>query len=65
MYPNINAERARRNMSVDELSKRLGISRKTYYNWMRNGKIPQPMLIKMSKMFNASVDYLLDTSLVS
>ena len=60
MYPNIEAERARKNMSVDELIKRIGVkSRKTYYNWCKNGKIPQDKLEKMADLFNTTTDYLL------
>lgn len=60
MYPNINAERARKGLTVDELAKMLGVSRKTYYNWISKGKIPQSKLNDMSKLFNVSVDYLLN-----
>ena len=43
-YPNIEAERARRGYSKDEFSQLLGVSRKTYYNWVSKGKIPQGKL---------------------
>lgn len=58
-YPNIDAERARHGMSVDELSQQLGISRKTLYNWITDGKIPANALVQMADIFNCSVDYLL------
>lgn len=58
-YPNIEAERARAGFSNDELARKLGISRKTLYNWCVNGKIPQAGLVKMAELFNCSVDYLL------
>ncbi len=61
-YPNIDAERARNNLSLDELAKRLGVSRKTIYNWTNNGNIPQWALIKMSELFGKSIDYLLSQS---
>lgn len=61
-YPNINAERARNNLSLDELANRLGVSRKTIYNWTNNGNIPQWALIKMSELFGKSIDYLLSQS---
>ncbi len=60
-YPNINAERVRMGMTVEEFATRLGVSRKTVYNWMAHGKIPQSKLESMSKMFHCSVDYLLKT----
>lgn len=62
MYPNINAERARQGLTVDRLTKKLGVSRKTYYNWISKRRIPQSKLNDMSKLFNVSVDYLLSNN---
>jgi len=59
MYNNINVERARYKMTVDELCKKIGVSRKTYYNWQDSGDIPSSKLIAMSEVFKCSVDYLL------
>lgn len=64
-YPNIAAERAKRRMSVDTLAEKLGVTRKTIYNWENSGSIPQSALEKMSDMFNCSIDYLLETGGVS
>ena len=60
MYPNIEAERVRNRMSKEQLAKELGISLKTYYNWL-NGltAIPSTALIKMSKIFRVEMEYLL------
>lgn len=58
-YPNIEAERARRNISKDSLAEQLGVSRKTLFNWMHNGNIPVSALIQMADMFSCSIDYLL------
>ena len=58
-YPNIDAERSRRNMSLDKLAKELGVTRKTVYNWMEKGDIPQAALEKMSVIFDCTIDYLL------
>lgn len=60
-FPNIAAERARRKMTVDMMAEKLGVTRKTIYNWETSGNIPQDALVKMSKIFNCSVDYLLVT----
>lgn len=60
IYPNIEAERARKGFTMDELSKMLGVSRKTYYNWVSKGKIPQIKLELMSDIFNSSIEYLLN-----
>lgn len=59
LYSNIDAERGRIGMSKSEISNRLGIDRKTYDNWMESGKIPASALVKLSKIFDVSIDYLL------
>lgn len=59
LYPNIEAERARNGLSVTELATRLDICRKTYYNWINKGQIPQNKLELMADMFNVTTDYLL------
>lgn len=59
-YPNINAERSRAGMTVEDLTKSLGVTRKTVYNWMAHGNIPQSKLEKMSELFHCSIDYLLE-----
>lgn len=59
-YPNIEAERARLNLTRTELAENLSVSRKTYANW-QNGKtdIPSSFIIAMTKLFGVSSDYLL------
>ncbi len=60
MYPNIEAERVRNGMSKAEFAKKLGVSTKTYYNWIKGiNPIPSTYLIKMAKMCNSEIDYLL------
>jgi len=58
-YPNLAAERAKRRMSLDDLASKLGVTRKTIYNWESKGKIPQRHLIKMAELFGCTIDYLL------
>lgn len=58
-YPNIEAERARHGLNADDLAQKLGVSRKTLYNWTNNGNIPSSALIRMADIFQCSVDYLL------
>lgn len=66
MYPNIAAEQARKSMTRGELAAQLGVSRKTLYNWVLNGNIPQSKLECMAEIFQCSTDYLLGrTSKVS
>lgn len=61
-YPNIDAERARHHMSLEAMAKSLGVTRKTIYNWIRAGHIPQSYLEKMADLFGCSIDYLLNRS---
>lgn len=59
-YPNIEAERARMGLSKEEFAKALGISTKTYYNWLNGvNPIPSDVLIKMSQICKVKTDYLL------
>lgn len=60
MFPNILAEIARNNMTIEQLAERLGVTRQTVGNWL-NGKteIPAPRVVKMAIMFRCSTDYLL------
>lgn len=60
MFPNIEAERGRTKMSQQYVARMLGVSLRTFSNWM-NGKteIPSSALIKMSKLWGKSTDYLL------
>lgn len=58
-YPNLEAERARHDMTIERLTEMLGVTRKTYYNWCAAGKIPMSKLEDMAKIFGVSIDYLL------
>lgn len=60
-YMNIEAERARLGLTKEELAKKLGISVKTYYNWIGGAKpMPHTKLKEMSQMFGVKVDYLVE-----
>lgn len=61
MLRNIEAERARKGMSKEELASCLGITVRTYYNWLNEETdTPSSALIKMSVIFDTSIDYLLE-----
>ncbi|WP_028042037.1 helix-turn-helix domain-containing protein [Candidatus Stoquefichus massiliensis] len=63
MLNNIEAERVRKRLSQDELAKKMGISLKTYYNWINEETdIPSSALIKFAKLFKTDIDYLLENS---
>ena len=60
MLTSIEAERVRKGLTKEELAKKLGISVKTYYNWVNEETdVPSSALLKMSKMFGTDVDYFL------
>lgn len=60
LFNNIEAERARQGLPKEALASKIGISTKTYYNWL-NGVNPilSTALIKMADIFGVSIDYLL------
>ncbi|MBR3422662.1 MAG: helix-turn-helix transcriptional regulator [Ruminococcus sp.] len=63
MYNCIEAERARRKLTILEFSELIGVSEKTYRNWRDSAKpISSNLLIKISNVFGCSVDYLLGLS---
>ncbi|MBM6830352.1 helix-turn-helix transcriptional regulator [Anaerotignum lactatifermentans] len=63
MLVNIEVERVRNQMTKEELAKEIGITLKTYYNWI-NGvtAIPSTKLQKMAKFFGVKMEYLLEES---
>lgn len=60
MLVNIEAERGRLQMTKIALAQTLGISQKTYMAYVREiSPIPSNVLLRMSNLFQCSVDYLL------
>ena len=59
-YPNIEAERARAGLTQDQLADKLGVVRKTLYNWMTT-EIPEDGVKRMAELFNVSPEYLLQS----
>ena len=56
---NIEAERARMQMTKEQMCAELGITNKTYLSYIRGGSIPSTVLVKLSEMTGKSTDYLL------
>lgn len=57
---NIEVERVRQQLNKGELSKKLGITSRTYANYVRGeSPIPSDVLIKMALLFHCTTDYLL------
>ena len=60
LFPNIEAERARRGLTKSELAKRLNVSDATLKNWMYGKtEIPSSKIVELAKLFGTSTDYLL------
>ena len=57
---NIEKERIKRKITQGQLAMKIGVSHKTYYNWINEKKdIPSQKLKKMSRMFKTNMEYLL------
>lgn len=59
VFRNIRAEIARNSLTVEKLAEKLGIERKTFYNWEEKKDFPASYLVKMSNIFSVSTDELL------
>ena len=59
MRDNIEAERGRKQMSKEGISRHLGITSRTYWNYIVGKPIPSDKLIAMARLFNCTTDYLL------
>ncbi len=59
VFNNIRAECARKHWSIEELSDKLGIERKTFYNWEKKQDFPTSMLKRMAALFGITTDSLL------
>jgi transcriptional regulator with XRE-family HTH domain len=60
MLSSIEAERARNGLTKEELAKKLGVSVKTYYNWINEETdMPITKLAALSRLFGTGTDYLL------
>ena len=57
---NIEAERARLQLTQEELSKRLGVSPNTYRNYVIGGPIPSTIQEKLRAMTGKTIEYLLN-----
>lgn len=61
MLRNIEAERVRKGFSKEQVSERLGISTRTYYNWINEETdIPATSLLKMGLLFGVDIGYLME-----
>lgn len=60
MLNNIEAERVRNRLTKEDVAKKLGVSMRTYCNWVKEETdIPGVALIRLSRMFGTDVIYLM------
>ena len=51
MLNSIEAERARKGYTKEEIAKKLGVATRTYYNWIKEETdVPSSALLKMSEI---------------
>ena len=59
MRVNIEAERGRLQLTKSQMCEKLGITWKTYNNYINGGPIPSTILERLKDMTGQSMDYLL------
>lgn len=60
MLVNVEAERVRNQLTKEDLSEKLNVSLKTYYNWVNEERdVPSKKLKQMAIIFGTSMDYLM------
>ncbi len=60
MLNNIEAERVRNRLTKEEVAPKLGVSMRTYCNWIKEETdIPGVALFKLSRTFGTSMEYLM------
>ena len=56
----ISELRKLKQLTLEELGAKVGLGKTTVLNWEKNGAVPnQEVLIKLSNIFETSIDYLL------
>ena len=59
MLNNIEAERARFQLTKDVLAHMVGISQTTYVKYVKGSPMPTDVLLRFADIFGCSTDYLL------
>ena len=61
MLVNVEAERVRNQFTKEEMAEKLGVSVKTYYNWINEERdVPSKKLKQMAVLFGTTMDYLVE-----
>lgn len=59
IFCNIRAENARRGWSLACFCEKIGIGRRTFYNWQEKDDIPSEYIPKIAGLFNLTTDDLI------
>lgn len=59
VFNNIRAECARQRITIEQMTDKAGISRKTFYNWEKKGDLPVSMLNQIANVLKTSTDKIL------
>lgn len=60
---NIEKERIKRKITQGQLAMKIGVSHKTYYNWINEVRdIPSRKLQRLAKILDVTMEYLLESS---
>lgn len=63
MLTNIETERVRKGLTQEQIASQLGVSHKTYYNWINEVRdIPSRKLQRLAKILDVTMEYLLESS---
>lgn len=63
LYSNLEAERARKGWTIQQVAEKLGITEKTYRYRLANAQnMSATTLVEYAKLYDCSVDYLLGLS---
>lgn len=57
-YPIVEKERVKNHLSITELTRLLGVSRKTYYNWQERGCMNVKYAARLLEIFRVAPAYL-------
>lgn len=62
MFPNLNAEQARKNFTNTEVANKLGLSRNSYERKKNNGRFLMSECMMLCKLFERDFEYLFETT---
>lgn len=57
----LTIERAKHDMTIDDMCRSIGVSRNVYYNWLNKDfeNVDSKYIIKLANLFQTTTDYIL------